>query len=304
MNQYTNILPAAIQPVYDSDGNMTYDGKWGYVWDAENRLVAALPVVTNQGSVRLRFAYDYMSRRVGKEVETWTGMEWSNVVTIAFTYDGWNMVRETRSDESKPNYYVWGLDLSGTPQGAGGVGGLLARVRQENIPHPLYYASDANGNITDVLNTNGTLAAHYEYDPFGNIVALSGDLAGINPFRFSSKYWDEEVGVYYYGYRFYSPEMARWINRDPIEERGGLNLYVLAQNTPANTIDPLGLLQDHVSYAVYLSGLGGGIDVDTDTQMKDCCSDDGKMVKNGDIKLELTVKGLRRAWAWYLRLYF
>ncbi|MCZ7593236.1 MAG: hypothetical protein M5U15_14340 [Kiritimatiellae bacterium] len=42
---------------------------------------------------------------------------------------------------------------------------------QENIPHPLYYASDANGNITDVLNTTGTLAAHYEYDPYGNTIA-------------------------------------------------------------------------------------------------------------------------------------
>ncbi|MCZ7591510.1 MAG: RHS repeat-associated core domain-containing protein [Kiritimatiellae bacterium] len=226
LNQYTNILPAAIQPVYDSDGNMTYDGKWGYVWDAENRLVAALPVVPNQGLVRLRFAYDYMGRRVEKEVETWTGMEWSNVVTIAFTYDGWNMIRETRSDESKPNYYVWGLDLSGTLQGAGGVGGLLARVRQGNIPDPLYYASDANGNVTDVLNNNGALAAHYEYDPFGNTIAQSGVLAEANPFRFSSKYWDSETGIYYYGFRYYDAPTGRWLSPDPLGDQAFYRLYV------------------------------------------------------------------------------
>ena len=196
--------------------------------------------MTNQGSVRLRFAYDYMSRRVEKEVETWTGMEWSNVVAIAFTYDGWNMIRETRSDESKPNYYVWGLDLSGTLQGAGGVGGLLARVRQENIPHPLYYACDANGNITDVLNQNGTLAAHYEYDPFGNTIAQSGDLAETNPFRFSSKYWHGESGIYYYGFRYYSPEVGRWVSRDPMGEIK-LNLYEALLNDPNRYIDVNGL---------------------------------------------------------------
>ena len=167
-----------------------------------------------------------MSRRVEKEVETWTGMEWSNVVTIAFTYDGWNMIRETRSDESKPNYYVWGLDLSGTLQGAGGVGGLLARVRQGNIPHPLYYASDANGNITDVLNTNGTLAAHYEYDPYGNTIAQSGDQADANPFRFSSKYWDGETGFYYYGYRYYDAPTGRWLSPDPLGDQAFYRLYV------------------------------------------------------------------------------
>jgi hypothetical protein len=85
--------------------------------------------------------------------------------------------------------------------------------------------------------------------------------------------------------------LGRWINKDPLEEQGGLNLYAFVRNTPANSIDPLGLLQDHVSYAVYLTGLGGGIDVDTDTQMKDCCSDDGEWIENGDIKLEITVKG-------------
>lgn len=112
---------------------------------------------------------------------------------------------------------------------------------QENIPDPLYYAGDANGNITDVMNTNGTLAAHYEYDPFGNTIAQSGDLADANPFRFSSKYWDAEVGVYYYGFRFYSPELGRWPNRDPIEEEGGENLYGFIDNSPCNEIDPLGL---------------------------------------------------------------
>jgi RHS repeat-associated protein len=51
--------------------------------------------------------------------------------------------------------------------------------------------------------------------------------------RFSTKYFDAETGLYYYGYRFYHPVLMRWLNRDPIEEEGGLNLYGFCGN---NTI--------------------------------------------------------------------
>lgn len=120
LNQYTNIPTAVADPAYDLDGNMVFDGTWNYLWDGENRLIGLTPVTTNAGSVRLSFAYDFMSRRVQKDVETWGGSSWSNTLTVTYTYDGWNMVCEDRSDEVKHNYYVWGLDLSGTLQGVAG----------------------------------------------------------------------------------------------------------------------------------------------------------------------------------------
>ncbi len=139
--------------------------------------------------------------------------------TNTFLYDGWNLIREdigaaTPSSRS----YVWGLDLSGTLQGAGGVGGLLMVVKGRANPpgEPLFPSCDANGNITDLVDTNGSVVAHYEYDPYANTVAQSGDQADANPFRFSSKYWDGETGFYYYGFRFYSPTLGRFINRDPL----------------------------------------------------------------------------------------
>jgi RHS repeat-associated protein len=240
LNQYTNVAPAPGALAYDLDGNLVSDGARAYSWDAENRLIGVAPVATNAGSVRLNCAYDYMSRRVWKEVEAWDGSAWTNVLTALYAYDGWNLVCEDRSDDPRNNYYVWGLDLSGTSQGAGGVGGLLARVREENIPHPLYYAGDANGNVTDLVDANGAVVAHYEYDPYGNNVAQSGDQADANPYRFSSKYWDGETGFYYYGHRFYSSNLGRWLNRDPIEERGGINLYGFIGNQPTTKIDALG----------------------------------------------------------------
>lgn len=244
LNQYTNIVPSAGDPAYDLDGNMLSDGAWIYSWDAENRLVRAGPVVTNVGSVRLHCAYDFMSRRVQKEVENWDGSVWSNTLTVFYTYDGWNLVCEDRSDDLKNNYYVWGLDLSGTLQGAGGVGGLLARVRADNIPQPLYYSCDANGNVADVLDKNGAVVAHYEYDGFGNTIVQLGPQVDATPFRFSTKYCDGETGLYYYGYRYYDPKHGRWLSIDPRESQLGGGEYTMLSNDSVNMVDLLGLTSE------------------------------------------------------------
>jgi RHS repeat-associated protein len=136
-------------------------------------------------------------------------------------------------------YYIWGLDLSGTLQGAGGVGGLIAVV--ETADEPFFACYDANGNITEYVDTNGTVAAYYQYDPYGNIMQASGTKAGEMAYRFSTKYLDAEADMYYYGYRYYNPEIGRWISRDPIEERGGINLFNLLQGDSINYVDPFGL---------------------------------------------------------------
>lgn len=65
-------------------------------------------------------------------------------------------------------------------------------------------------------------------------------LADANPFRFSTKYLDDESSLYYYGYRYYQPESGRWLSRDPIQERGGRNLYAFALNAPGNYVDTYG----------------------------------------------------------------
>jgi len=80
------------------------------------------------------------------------------------------------------------------------------------------YNYDGNGNVCQLIGTNGAILALYAYDPFGDTLAQSGPLASENPFKFSTKYWDFESGLYYYGYRFYGPELGRWPNRDPIKE--------------------------------------------------------------------------------------
>jgi len=245
LNQYTNINEGAVEPVYDADGNMTSYGSWQFTWDAENRLVKIAPHYLITGSRIYEYEYDYMSRRVKKTAKRYT-MPMSTWTMRTFYYDGWNLVRERVEFDGavSTNQYVWGLDLSGTLQGAGGVGGLLCWIegRDGSPSRPFFPSCDANGNIIDLVDTNGAVVAHYEYDPYGNTVAQSGDQADANPFRFSSKYWDGETGFYYYGHRFYSPELGRWLSRDPIGERGWINLYEFVENTPLNRFDILGQL--------------------------------------------------------------
>ncbi|MBR4171112.1 MAG: RHS repeat-associated core domain-containing protein, partial [Kiritimatiellae bacterium] len=126
----------------------------------------------------------------------------------------------------------------GTLQGAGGVGGLLA-VRLNGTWHvPLY---DANGNVTAYVSETGAVVAEYEYDAFGNTISQSGSLSDTFRHRFSTKPWIVALGVYDFGERLYSPELRRWLSRDPIEEDGGANLYAFLNNSPLLYLDPIGL---------------------------------------------------------------
>jgi len=167
--------------------------------------------------------------------------------------------------------YTWGLDLSGTFGGAGGVGGLLG-ISKKTVPTAnLACLYDGNGNITQLVDmATGDSKAHYEYDPFGNLIQselLSG-LQTWNKFRFSTKQIEEELlipttsssagvspNLYYYGYRFYSPRLGRWINQDPIGEPGGYNLYGFSGNNGLNAYDVNGLWFG-IDDAIF--ALGGG----------------------------------------------
>ena len=156
-----------------------------------------------------------------------------------YLYDGFNCIAEyTGSTPTLSKTRTWGLDLSGSLQGAGGVGGLLTEKQDGNYFYPTY---DGNGNISEYLNIDSLIVAHYEYDPFGNTVVSQGNDAADFEYRFSTKPLDSETGLYYYLYRYYDPLTGRWPSRDPIKESGGVNLYGFVGNDGVNIIDLLGL---------------------------------------------------------------
>ncbi len=131
--------------------------------------------------------------------------------------------------------------------GAGGVGGLVAVSVDGDFYFPGY---DNNGNVIGYWDESGSIVAEYAYDAFGNTISSSGSMASVFPHRFSTKYYDSETDLYYYGYRYYSPSLGRWISRDPKEEEGGCNLFSFVDNATTIAIDPFGLKRWLIFYYV------------------------------------------------------
>jgi len=240
LNQYASISNGGLKELsYDFDGNLTNDAVFAHTFNGENRLVMSEPLNVTNGSKRVQSAYDYQGRRFRKVVETWDGSSWASSTTNIFVYDGFNLIQEQDGAGGVIRSYVRGLDLSGTLQGAGGTGGLLAMISGSNT---YFYLGDANGNITELVDTNGDVVAHYEWDAYGNRLNEPGENEPENPFGFSSQYCDKETGLDMYIFRPYSPELERFVQRDPLGERGGIPLYGFVLNDPVGLIDLLGAL--------------------------------------------------------------
>jgi YD repeat-containing protein len=187
---------------YDLDGNLTSDGRWNYGWDAENRLtnMTSLSGAPAGSQLKLDFVYDYMGRRIQKLVSTNNGSGYVAEYTNRFVYDGWNLIGILKPNGSLAASFMWGTDLSGSSQGVGGVGGLLSMTVYSGANAGTYlYCYDGNGNVVALVNAaSGVVAAQYEYGPFGELIRATGPMAKLNPFRFSTKYQDDETDFLYY----------------------------------------------------------------------------------------------------------
>jgi RHS repeat-associated protein len=205
---------------------------------------------------------------------------------------GWLMQMELNGLQSNAvvRKYTWGLDLAGQSggqtsglsglEGAGGIGGLLAVCAPgagrgaTDLNYVYFY--DANGNVGQVIEPLETTAAasikvKYEYDPYGTRTNLPQVLEFDQPFRFSTKYFDAETGLYYFGYRYYHPKLGRWMSRDPIEELGGANLYSFCASDAIDARDDLGLQSDEPPVVVRKVPYPGG-------PMLAGCGSDGRYV--------------------------
>ena len=161
---------------------------------------------------------------------------------LRFLYDGYLCVQVLYSNEPYNVFkeFVW------DPTEPVATRPLVFRYAPNSLN--LFYAFDGNKNVSDVfyrMNSNG-IGAHYDYAPFGNTTrthrdsSASFDIVSLNPFRFSSEYYDSELDLVYYNYRHYSPSLGRFLSRDPIEEQGGWNLYAFVGNSGLDKFDVLG----------------------------------------------------------------
>ena len=257
-NTATVSLATNVSFQYDRNGNLTNDGTMSFGYDDENQLTQ----VWVPGQWFSQFTYDGKMRRRIRQEYTWSS-GWVQTNIVYYVYDGNVVIQERDINKFPTATYTRGKDLSGWLQGAGGIGGLLART-DNTTGQPAFYHADGNGNVTMLVNSAQAVVAKYLYDAFGNTLSLSGPLAFANLYRFSSKETHQNSGLVYYLYRYYDPNLQRWVNRDPYLERGfeaernasrkrrwafmmpsefseQPNLYTIVRNDPEDNADPLGL---------------------------------------------------------------
>jgi RHS repeat-associated protein len=189
---------------------MTSDGTNTYAWDAENRLIQ----ITYPGSGNnSQFTFDYAGKNT-KIVENSGG---SPTSTRQFIWCGISRC-ESRDNSST---------LISSFFSAGQVDSSVKR----------YYTKDHVGSIRELADNTGSLLTQYQYDLFGNQFKISGSVN--SDFQFANYFYHSQSGLYLTYTRAYKSSLGRFINRDLIEENGGMNLYSYTKN-PVNFIDPSG----------------------------------------------------------------
>ena len=198
---------------YDPNGNITSDGGTRtFEWDGANRLVA----INYTGfTTRSEFTHDGLSRMV-------------------------KIVEKTGSTINSTRKFVWhGQEKLEFRDATDAVTMRIFSQGQHNGTTPYFFTRDHLGSVREVLSGGGTVVARHDYDPFGHsttiLATIPTDMNFTGLYRHSKSNLDLAV------FRAYDPDLGRWLNRDPIAEQGGLNLYQYAANTPATDIDPLGL---------------------------------------------------------------
>ena len=228
--------------LYDNQGNQTQriinnatDKSWLLTWDYENRLVK---VEKSKGTTEKRtttFKYDPLGRRIEKKYVTSKDVTIEGVTTTItrttttkYVYDGDNIILKIVDDgvNTTKTFYTHGQ----------GIDEPLAMERGGSF---FYYHADGLGSITAITDQNRNVVQRYSYDSFG-VPKYTETFR--NSFMYTGREWDKETGLYYYRARYYDPVVGRFIQKDPIGFRGGINLYSYVGQNPINYTDPSGLI--------------------------------------------------------------
>ncbi|MER3281305.1 RHS repeat-associated core domain-containing protein, partial [Salmonella enterica] len=212
------------------------NGTQHYRWDAEHRLTE---VAVTRGSTvrRYGYVYDAPGRRVEKHELDAEGKPYNRTT---FLWDGMRLAQECRLGRSS-SLYIYSDQGSHEP---------LARVDRAapgEADEVLYYHTDVNGAPEEMTDGRGNIVWEAGYQVWGNLTHEKETRPVQQNLRFQGQYLDRETGLHYNLYRFYDPDIGKFISGDPIGLRGGLNLYQYAPN-PLSWIDPLGLATVDVTF--------------------------------------------------------
>ncbi len=223
MSEYTHVVinGSGYNLAYQAAANLAqYDrNNSSYNYDAQNRLTTS----TVNGTT-MTFKYDGLNRQVSRQV--------GNGTTYYSTWDGWDLVEDYHGNGVADATYLYGPT------------GLVKNLRTNN-----YYYQDGSGSTVLVASNNGTLREWYRYDLDGTPFFYNPNDTQRNPNQsgygvrhlFTGQQWYQEIGLYDLRNRFYSPDLGRFLQPDPIGFRGGNNLYRYCGNNPVMRRDPSGL---------------------------------------------------------------
>ena len=210
---------------FDYNGNTTQkvDGNTTttYTYDDDNRLVGVQVVVSGTTTQVISYTYDPFGRRIQKNVNGTITNYVYDKEAIILAYDQYGNV-QTR--------YIHGP-------------GIDEPLSMDNTSQVYYYHPDGLGSIIKLTNASGSVVQSYSYDAFGNIT--SGTPTITQPYTYTAREYDPETGLYFYRARYYDSKAGRFLTRDPIGFKGGINFYSYTGNNPVNRVDPLGLIDDY-----------------------------------------------------------
>ena len=218
--------------LYDADGNLTNDSLWTNVWNGENRRITVESGTGVPPVARVREQWIILAdgRWIERIVSTNNGTAYYPSQTNRYIWDNQVLLAVLDHTNGLVMSFLRGLDLSGSIQGAGGVGGVLAVSAgssiqcgaMANTTHFTCY--DGNGNVTTLVNAaTGAESARYERGPFAEELRETGPMAKLNPIRFSTQYEDNFTGDRKYLFR--DLVAGRWPSRDPLGDKAFFMLY-------------------------------------------------------------------------------
>lgn len=214
---------------YDTFGNLVSKkiGKhteMQFSYDAEHQMQQVV-ITKNNTTQTYQYRYDPFGRRISK-TDTFNA--------TYFIWDGNRLLSELRGKQSTT--YVYEQD------------GFVPIAQLDQDSQINHYHTDHLGTPRELSNNQGNIIWEATYQTWGNTLKVSYQPVEqqtalqpeLQPLRFQGQYYDAETGLHYNRFRYYDPDVGRFVSHDPIGLLGGSNLYRYSPN-PNKWIDPLGL---------------------------------------------------------------